>query len=261
MLVVDARPKHLPVVLANAKARGCLAGESTADSLLDSSLFGLLAPASASAIPHLLAALTDREPVRSRELAWCVGDRQTTLLTELKLIAAAPGQRFIVLTFDPAMARAELASVFDQLPFDVLLLDRDLDIVYANAGALRSSGVAAGLLGCSALNVAPTKALPKDVYVRALAGCRYLEQAVETESASGLLSLVEMDVQPWRDASGIVGLIVLSNAVDRHDILNNLRRANEHRLRALTENARDGAFTRLGRGPSRPTDNWISSSK
>jgi|SRR5271166_2763520 len=59
VLAVDSRLKHLPIVLANAAARGCLAGQPTPASLLDASLFGLLTPASASAIEHLFAALTD----------------------------------------------------------------------------------------------------------------------------------------------------------------------------------------------------------
>ena len=63
VLVVDARPKHLPLVLANAAARGCLAGTSEPATLIDASLYGLLAPASASAIEAHLGFLV-RRPVQ-----------------------------------------------------------------------------------------------------------------------------------------------------------------------------------------------------
>jgi len=163
-------------------------------------------------------------------------------MTELKLLAAAQGQRIIALTFVPSMAAADLASVFDQLPVDVLILDEKLNIAYANAnaGAMRWSGADPGtVLGCSALGVPPTNALPKDVYLRALAGGHYHEPALEISAPDGAVRLVEMDVPPWRDASGVVGLIVLADTVDRRGMLNSLCSANEHRLRALTENARD----------------------
>src|ERR1700719_3756741 len=43
VLVVDTRSKHLPIVLANSAARRCFLGDPDAGSLIDCSLYSLLA--------------------------------------------------------------------------------------------------------------------------------------------------------------------------------------------------------------------------
>ncbi len=240
VLVVDARPKHLPLVLANAAARRCLTAETDPAALLDASLFGLLAPATASAIEDLFASLTESRAIAGRVLIWRLERGETAVMTEVKLLAAAQGRRLIMLTFAASAVESDLASALDQLPFDLLILDRSLNLIYANAGALRSSGFAVGgILGLSALAVAPTNALPREVYARALEGCRYHDDAVEFSAPPAPVRFFEMDVQPWRDAGGIAGLVVLSTPLCKRRMLNSLQGASEHRLRALTENARD----------------------
>ncbi len=59
VVVVDTRPKHLPLVLVNATARRCLGGDSKPSALIGSSLFGLLGAASASMVQYLLTTITE----------------------------------------------------------------------------------------------------------------------------------------------------------------------------------------------------------
>ena len=66
VVVVDTRPKHLPLVLANAAARGCLAADSDSQSLTNSSLYGLLSAVSASIIESTFATLEQGEPALRR---------------------------------------------------------------------------------------------------------------------------------------------------------------------------------------------------
>jgi len=50
IIVVDARSKHLPVILGNAAARCCFLGTASAASLVGSSLYSLLGVATDSAM-------------------------------------------------------------------------------------------------------------------------------------------------------------------------------------------------------------------
>lgn len=229
------------MVLANGAARGCLAGGTGAAALVDTPLFGLLAPASASAIQVFFDSLTDGQPVANRVLTWRLAWGETAVTTELKLIAAARDLRLIMLTFAPSLVGAELASALDRLPFDLLILDKKLNVAYANGGAVRSSGVVIGeILGRSALTFAPTNALPREVYFRALDGCHYHDDSVEIPSPPAPVRFFEMDVRPWEDAAGVVaGLVVLSTVLSKRRMLTSLLGATEHRLRMFTENAGD----------------------
>src|SRR5471030_3254364 len=70
VLVVDARHKHFPVVLANATARRCLTTESDAVGLVESLLHCWLTAASASSIETTLAQVSDPRSPTSCVLAW-----------------------------------------------------------------------------------------------------------------------------------------------------------------------------------------------
>src|SRR5882724_5594469 len=70
VVVIDARHRHLPVVLANAAARRCLTPESDALGLIESSLHRWLGTASASTIETTLAAQPDPRSPINRVLAW-----------------------------------------------------------------------------------------------------------------------------------------------------------------------------------------------
>jgi PAS domain S-box-containing protein len=239
VLVIDSQAKHLPVMLANSAARGCFAEDSDTAELLKTSLFDLLAPASASAILGLFASLTEEQPTANRVLDWRLDRGNAALATELKMFVAARGPRLIMLTFAPSQAEPELASAVNQLPFDLLILDRDLKVTFANEGAVRASGVDGGdILGRSALSLAPTSALPREVYFRALEGCHYHDDAVKISSPRKPAGSFEVDVQPWKDATGVAGLLILSIEVSKRRMLS-FQGASERRLSRLTENAGD----------------------
>ncbi len=172
-------------------------------------------------------------------LAWRFRGGETAVMTELKLLDCAQGQRLIMLTFAASAVDADLVSAVEQLPFDLLILDINLKVTYANPGAVRSSGATGGILGCSALTLTPLSALPEEVYRRALEGCHYHDDAVELPALTAQGRCFEVDVQPLKGPSGIVGLAVLSTEVSRRGLLKSAQGSSERRLRALTENALD----------------------
>ena len=209
-LVIDSRTNRLPIVLANAAARGCLAGHSEQEPLLDGSLYGLLEPASASAIEPIFASLSDGQSNTHRALTWRLMRGECAVMTEFKLLDSAPGQRLVMSTFAPLEAEPHLVHAVEQLPFNLVLLDRQLNVTYANPGAERASGRTGRLLGTSALTLAPISAVPHEVYLRALEGCHYHEDGLELSMPGTPLRCFEIDMEPLKGASGIVGLIVLS---------------------------------------------------
>src|ERR1700733_1765430 len=91
VLVVDARAKHLPVVLANLAARECLTPEDS--ELQDSSLYGLLGAVSASLIESAMASLSDTRPAVVRPLTWRSPCDENAYSTELKLLDSSQNQR------------------------------------------------------------------------------------------------------------------------------------------------------------------------
>jgi PAS domain S-box-containing protein len=239
-LVVDSRSKRLPIVLANAAARGCLAGHSEQAPLLDGSLYGLLEPPSASAIEPILASLSDRESNTHRALSWRLTRGERAVMTEFKLLDCAPGQRLVMVTFAPLEVEPDLVDAVEQLPFNMVILDRQLNVTYANPGAERSSGKIGGLRGSSALTLAPISAVPHEVYLRALEGCHYHQDGLELSMPGAPVRCFEIDMEPLRSSSGIVGLIVLSTETGERPLLRSPQSRRERRLRELAEdNAQD----------------------
>src|SRR5258708_18859780 len=154
VLVVDARHKHLPIVLANAAARQCLS-ETDPAALIETPLALVLGAASAASIHAILTSLTDVNA--SRVIAWRLLRGLQSAVTDLKPLPSAAGQRLVMLTFTPPTPQPDLVTAVDQLPYDMLILDVELKVTYANAGAIRSAGaVPRGPVGCSPLMLTPT---------------------------------------------------------------------------------------------------------
>ncbi len=238
VLVVDARHKLLPVVLANAAARQCLSAPDPA-SLIEAPLPRYLATSSATQIIPIIASLSDAKAPSSRVLMWRFTAGEQSALTELKSLMSA-GQHLVMLTFTPPTPQPDLETAIDQLPYDVLILDTDLKITYANAGAVRSAGqVPGGAVGCSALMLTPTLLLKSDVFARALQGHSYHDESLAFEEPGRPARRFEIDVQPLKGGSGIVGLAVLSLEVTERRTNKRAQGTGERRLLALTEHAQD----------------------
>jgi PAS domain S-box-containing protein len=239
VVVVDARRKHLPVVLANATARRCLASADPAG-LIESSLHRLLAPASATTVETTLALLPDPRSPTSRVLEWRSAEGLISVMTEIKPLAMAPEQRLVMFTFAATAPEPGVMVAIDTMPFDMLILDSDLRVTYANAGAVRSgAGMPGGLRGASVLRLHPTSALHPDVFARALQGSPFHDDAVEIASLTRPTRWFEVDVQPLKGAAGIAGLVVLSVDVTERRLSKHAHSGGDRRLLALTEHARD----------------------
>ena len=240
VLVVDARSKSLSVVLANAAARRHLANEFEPRGLIETPLNELLGTASALSIEAILASLADPRLPAGRILSWRFKHGDQSVMTDIKPLVSTPNQRLVMLSFTPVLSQSDLAVAVDQLPVDLLILNTDLKVTYANAAALRSGAAApGGLLGSSALELTPTCVLHPDVFVRALEGQHFHDEALALSVLDRPTRWFEVDLQPLKSSSGIVGLVVLSIEVTERRAQSRLQGSNERRLFALTEHARD----------------------
>lgn len=211
VIVVDALQRHLPVVLANAAARRCLPAPADAAELVETSLHRWMTAASVAAAESALETLEKGGSATRCVLSWRFDGGDASALTDIKLLPSASGQRTVMLTFAPAGPSFGLIEAVENLPVELLILDADLKVTYANARAMRSgAGAGGGLLGSSALWLTPTSALQLDAYARALQGCPFHADTVEVVASQGPPRWFEVDVQPLKGVGGIIGLVVLS---------------------------------------------------
>jgi signal transduction histidine kinase len=211
VVVVDARQRDLPVVLANAAARRCLPEPADAVELVETPLHRWMAAASVATVESMLATLAEVRSPTSCVLSWRLTEGEASVLTDIKLLPSSSGQRAVMLTFAPAGPVLGLIEAVENLPFELLILDADLKVTYANASAMRSfAAPPGGLLGASALWLTPTSALQLDAYARALQGNSFHDEAVEVVSSERSSRWFEVDVQPLKGIAGVIGLVVLS---------------------------------------------------
>jgi PAS domain S-box-containing protein len=238
VLVVDARHRHFPIVLANAAARQCL--EVDAVSLSETPLSKVLGAVSNAKLESFLAAAADPKMTCSRILNWQLAAGEQPVMTDFRALESAPGQRLVMLSFPPPTPQADLAAAVDQLPYDLLILDTDLKVTYANAGAIRAAGsIPGGAVGCSALMLMPTLLLKPEVFERALQGQLFHDESLVFSETGRSTRRFEIDVQPLKSASGIGGLVVMCLEVTERRVNNRAQGSAERRLLALTEHAQD----------------------
>ncbi len=93
-----ARLAHVPIVLANAAAHLEFERETTEDSLIESSVYALLAPESVSTVQSVLEGSSDAVARARTALSWRFAAGIRGLPTEIQCLECAPGQRLLMLT-------------------------------------------------------------------------------------------------------------------------------------------------------------------
>jgi PAS domain S-box-containing protein len=239
VLVVDAHHKHLPIVLANVSACRALSGHSDTADFLETPLSLLLDASSATGIGNLLSSVSESGAPGNRIIAWRFMPGERSVMTYIKPLLSA-GQRLVMLSFAPPAPQPDLVAAFDQMPFDILILDAELKVTYANAGAVRSAGpLPGGLLGCSALMLTPTRLLKPEVFARALQGHPFHEETLVLEETGRPARRFEVDVQPFKVYSVIAGLLIWCVEVTEPRATHRVQGSGDRRLLALTEHAQD----------------------
>ena len=166
VLVVDTRLSDLPVVLANAVARRCILGESDSATLVESSLHSLLGESMGDVIEAAMGALAGGKSSIRRVLNWRFPRGEMPIVTEFKILPDYVHRNLMVTFCEPMtepLSEPGVLSALEQLPLDLLILDQELTVTYANTGAAAMAGTTSGtVLGYSALTLIPTSAVPRE---------------------------------------------------------------------------------------------------
>ena len=243
VLVVDVRHKQMPVVLANSAATRCLQPGGDTSALIEVPLAQLLGAGSIATVEQALAVLRDSNGRGSKEglsrsLMWKLASSEQLIATDLKLLPSSAGRPMVMLTFEPVSSK--LSAAVNQLPFELLILDTDLRVTYANAAAMRTgASMPGGVLGCSALTLTPTAALHQEVYARALEGRPFRDDAMAFNEPDKPTRWFEISVEPLKHGDIIMGLAVLCAENTERRVRSRAEVGSERRLLALTEHARD----------------------
>ena len=243
VLVVDTRLNHLPLILANAAARRCFQRDAENASLADSSLYSLLGSSMDDVVESVMGSLAGGKHCIRRPVAWRFPRGDLSLLTEFKMLTQG-GQHFLMATFSEPSAepvsQPGILSALEQLPLDILILDKELTVTYANAGAAGTADTTSGaILGYSALTLIPTSVVPREALTRALEGHQCREEAVPVRTPGASTRWFDVDVQPLQDKTAIVGVVVQSMEVTERRLRARAAQGGERRLQALTERALD----------------------
>jgi PAS domain S-box-containing protein len=250
VIVVDTRLNHLPLILANASARRCFHGDADNAHLVDSSLYSLLGSSMDDVVEGVMGTLTGGTSVIKRPVAWRFPRGEIPILTEFKMLAQS-GQYCLMATFSEPSAEPVpefgMLSSLEQLPLDIMILDKELTVTYANVGAARTAGTTSGaILGYSALTLIPTSVVSREALTRALEGIHFHEEVVPVRTPGAATRWFDVDLQPLQDATAIVGVVVQSMEVTERRLRARTAQGGERRLRALTEPGR-GIITVAGR--------------
>jgi PAS domain S-box-containing protein len=196
------------------------------------------------AIEAALGSLSARRAGSSRMLTWRFPRGTKAISTEFQLVASPSLQHTVMLTFadpsDESLVEPGVLSAIEQLPMDLLILDKELTVTYANAGAARTAGsTQEQMLGYSALTLVPTSVVPRDALVGALEGIHFHGEAIAVKTPGEPTRWFEVDVQPLESDAANMGAAVLSMEVTESHVNARAIEGSNHRLTALTEHARD----------------------
>jgi len=158
-------------------------------------------------------------------------------------VAVLPGQSVgrAVVTFTDISDRRAIDTVTATLPVELVGLDRELRIRWANPTAARAMGFGIDqLIGQSWPQLMPTAVPHQAVYDRVLAGESLDFECVPMGLKEGCLRYFRTSLRPLRDAGGdITGMIAMAQDVTDREIARQENAAAQHRFTALVERAND----------------------
>ena len=240
LLVVDAAHSHLPIVFINAAARECMGFEKNSPLPYIGSPLSHLLIDRTMLNADLLSVLASNigKPV-SKRLKWHLAGGEQFVPTELKCLPGAADQCLVMLSFSKPVA-FDISAVIDQFPANIVILDSDLKIVYANKVARSADeSLEARLIGCSGLKLAPLSIIHPDVFKRAMAGERFHDDALAFQVPGRATRWFDIDIQALNGLASTQSLLILYRETAAQHLHTRVQGGSERRMLVLTENARD----------------------
>lgn len=238
--VVELSRSKLPILRANSRLAELL--ESDPAALRGASVADFTDAAGASTLADLAAMLGFGQESRAGELPLRPGTPRQRWVRVVLTAMRGPGlSGLAVATFTDISDRRAIDAVTATLPVELIGLDRDLRIRWANPAAARAASMTVEqMIGLNWLEFMPSAAPRRDIYDQVLAGASLDFEAVPFSRKNGCQRWYQTALRPLRDASGaITGLLAMARDVtDRvaaHAAIENA----EHRFAAMIRASTD----------------------
>jgi PAS domain S-box-containing protein len=230
------------LLIARANRRLAEVLEVEPDALRGGSLTDYTDEAGALTLADLVAFLTRGQATRYAELAFRPGTtRQRWMRVTLTPLQGTRPGGLAVATFTDISDRRSIDAVTATLPVELIGLDRELRIRWANLAAARAANMTVEeMLGRDWLQFMPSAAARRDIYDQVLAGASFDFEAVPFSRKSGCVRWYQTALRPLRDGTGsITGLLAMARDVtDSVSAQQAIERA-EHRFAAMIQGSND----------------------
>jgi PAS domain S-box-containing protein len=230
------------LLIARASRRLAEVLEVAPDALRGAALTDYTDEAGALTLVDLVAFVTRGQASRAGELAFRPGTtRQRWMRVTLTPLQGVRPGALAVATFTDISDRRSIDAVTATLPVELIGLDRELRIRWANAAAARAANLTVEqMLGQDWLDFMPSAAPRRDIYEKVLAGESFDFEAVPFSRQSGCVRWYQTALRPLRDGAGsITGLLAMARDVtDRVAAQRAIEQA-EHRFAAMIQGSND----------------------
>lgn len=198
--------------------------------------------AGALTLVDVVAFLMRGQSTRSGELAIRPGtDRQRWMRVTLTPLQGVRPGALAVATFTDISDRRALDAVMETLPIEMVGLDRELRLRWANPAAARAANRnVEQMIGQNWFEFMPSMAERRDIYERVLMGASFDFEAVPFSRKAGCVRWYQTALRPLRDGAGsITGLLAMARDVtDRVAAQQAIEQA-EHRFAVMIQGSND----------------------
>lgn len=238
--VVELAGGTLRMLRANSRLAELLEGDIAA--LRGAALAGFTDAAGAATLADLAAMLGFGQTSRAGELVLRPGTpRQRWVRVTLTALHGPGLAGTAVATFTDISDRRAIDAVTATLPVELIGLDRDLRIRWANAAAARAANLTVDqMVGRDWLEFMPSAARRRDIYEQVLAGASLDFEAVPFSRKPGCERWYQTALRPLRDATGaITGLFAMARDVTDRVVARAAVEQAEHRFAAIIRASTD----------------------
>jgi PAS domain S-box-containing protein len=230
------------LLIARANRRLAEVLEVQPEALRGGSLTDYTDEAGALTLVDLVAFLARGQTSRSGELAFRPGTpRQRWMRVTLSTLQGPRPAGLAVATFTDISDRRSIDAVTATLPVELIGLDRELRIRWANQAAATAANLSVEqMLGQDWLTFMPSAVGRRDIYDKVLAGASLDFEAVPFSRKSGCVRWYQTALRPLRDGAGsITGLLAMARDVtDRVAATQAIEQA-KHRFAAMIQGSND----------------------
>ena len=245
LAVFDPRSPGLAVLHANRRLGEVLGTDAAA--LRGQALVQWSDALGATVLQELAERVTRGQRSRVGEVLLSPGQPQQRWMRVTVAPLDATPSPLLLATFTDISDRRAIDVVTATLPVELIGLDRDLLVRWANPAAAAAAGMSVEeMIGRSFLQIMPSTVERREIYERVLAGEALDFECVPLWRTPGSVRYYQTSLRPLRDVSGdIAGLIAMARDVTDRELARRAMSDAEHRFAAMIQGSND-VITILG---------------